>query len=329
MNNIGKYRYFIHLVIWMALVGLYIFPLLRVNWNSPFGFRYMVVRYFVYGFINFNLFYLLVFYVLPLHGTKKYLRAAGVTLGVLVAFCGIKYGVASVWPDEVLQGTIAMIGFKKTYMSFWTYFRISLGTGIAVTFAAYAYYIFLLWRTGDKTSRRLELAAAAAHRQYTRMQFSSQLLLRKLKALEAVLADEYRRDGEGAEAVLQLSELLRYMLYDKAVRLDKAPLEKELHYFNIYLKLHNRLCPGQPVSLQMNGPASGRYVTPLQLQSAAEQLLAHQSSEAPVVLRLDIGTDTLALSSAPAVGWGHRLTAWLRRYQHMDHFKMPVYAAPA
>lgn len=328
MNNINRYRYLVHLAIWMALVGLYVFPALRVNWNSTFGLRYTLVRYFVYGFINFNLFYLLVFHVLQPYTMRKKGLTAALVAGTVIVFCGVKYAAGLLWPDEVLQRAIALIGFKKTYFTFWQYFRISLGTGIGVAFAACAYYIFLLWRSGDKSGRRLEIAAAAAHRQYTRMQFSSQLLLRKLKALETVLADEQRRDGEGAEAILQLSELLRYMLYDKAVRLDKAPLEKELHYFDIYLKLHNRLCPQQPVSLHLTGPAEGRYVTPLQLQSAAEQLLARQSAHAPVVLRLDIGADTLALSSAAHTGWRQQLGAWLRRYQ-ADHFKMPVYAAPA
>ena len=329
MNNIGRYRYVVHLAIWMALIGLYVFPMLRVNWTSQPGMRYTLVRYAVYGFINFNLFYLLVFHALRMHTVKKHWLAAGYAAGLILLFCGVKYAAAHVWPDEILQRNIALIGIPKTYMTFGAYFRLSLSTGIAVAFGAYAYYIFLIWRTGDKSSRRMELETAAAYRQFTRMQFSSQLLLRKLKALETVLADEAQRDGEGAEAVLQLSELLRYMLYDKAVRLDKAPLEKELYYFDIYLNLHNRLCPQQPVSLQLSGPAAGRYVSPLQLQAAAEQLLAQQSGNVPVVLRLDIGKDTLALFSTPEAGWRLQLNAWLRRYRHARYFKMPVYAAPA
>ena len=107
MNNINRYRYAVHLAIWMALVGLYVFPALRVNWNSTFGLRYTLVRYFVYGFINFNLFYLLVFHVLTPYAMRKKGLAAALVAATVIGFCGIKYAVGLIWPDEVLQRAIA------------------------------------------------------------------------------------------------------------------------------------------------------------------------------------------------------------------------------
>lgn len=325
----GTYRYLLHLLLWMMVICLYTFPMLQSNWGSAFGLRYTLIRYGLYGFINFQLFYLLAFYVLPAHDRRKHLYAAGGTVAVVLVFSLIKYGVALIFADEVLQGAVAMIGFPKTYFSFGTYFRFTLATGIAVAFAAYAYYIFLEWRARDKASYQLEVETAAVQRRYTQMQFSSQLLLRKLKALESMLADEQKRDGEGAETILQLSQLLRYMLYDKAVRFDKAPLGTELHYFHLYLQLHNRLFPRQAVSVQVNKSAQGHYITPFQLQAAAEQILENQEAEAPVVLRINIGTDTLALSSGPGPGRLQKLLTRLRYYQHINHLTMPLYASPA
>ncbi|UYQ95459.1 histidine kinase [Chitinophaga horti] len=305
----------------MGLILLYVFPVLQGNWGSWPGMRYTIIRYLLYGFINFQLWYVLSFVVLPLHDRRKHWLAAGWATGVVFCFCLIKYAVARLFPDDILQGAIAMIGMPKRYFSFPTYFRFTLGTGIAVTMGAYAYYIFLRWRAGDAGSRRLEAETALARRQYAQMHFSSQLLLRKLKAIEQMLANERQPEGESAEAILQLSQLLRYMLYDKAVRLDKAPLEKELQFFHLYLDLHNRLFPQQQVSLVVEGDATGRYIAPLQLQHAAERLLDEHTGLTVVTMRLHIGTQTLGLSSGTATNW---LQALRNRYSH--HLKIPVYA---
>lgn len=327
MTDRGPYRYFVHLAIWMALVTLYIFPVLRVNWSSVMGLRWTMVRYIGYGLINFHLFYLLVFYVLPLHAGKRHRRAILAVTGLLLFFFLVKYAVGRfLFPDEVLQGLIPLIGIKKTYYSFFTYFRITLQTGIAVAAVAYAYYIFLNWRSGDKESRRLQKEAHEAFRQYKRMQFSSTLLLRKLKALENMLHDENKRDGEGVAAILQLSELLRYMLYDKAAQQEKAPLERELQYYQVYLQLHNQLFPQQTVTIQTEGAPQGLYIEPLQLQAATEKLLQEQAVAAPVTLRLQIAPDKLALSLPPKKGSWQRLWAALKGYHAMHRFKTPLYA---
>jgi len=288
----GKpYRYLVHLAIWMALVTLYIFPQLRVNLSSSFGLQWVLVRYIGYGFINFQLFYLLVFVVFPLKGRKAILT----TIAVVLAFCLIKYGAGLLFPDQVLQKAIALIGVQKSYFSFYAYSRIALQTSLLVTFAAYAYYIFINWHTSDKSSRELEKALADVSRQYERMHLSSQLLLHKLKALEDVLKVEEKRDKEGVECILQLSELLRYMLYDKSVQREKVNLQKEMHFYDLYLKLHNRLFPQQTISLQIDGSTERLSIEPLLLQYATEQILQQQN--VPVTLDLIIYHGSLLLKA--------------------------------
>lgn len=326
MTDRKPYRYFVHLAIWMALVTLYIFPVLRMNWSSAFATRYFLIRYMLFGFINFHLFYLLVFSVMPLHGKKQHYKAIAGVIGLILSFCLIKYGVGNIFPDEVLQKAIALIGLKKTYFTFFGYFRTTLQTGIAVSAIAYAYYIFLNWRSSDQQSRQLQKAATDAFRQYERMRFSSVLLLRKLKALEHMLQDENKRDKEGVAAILQLSDLLRYMLYDKAAQQEKAPLDKELQYYETYLQLHNQLFPQQAVQLVIEGQPHGKYIEPLLLQTATEKLLQEQEFASPVTLRLQIAPDALALSLPLRGGQWQRLVAILKGYQVMNRFKTPLYA---
>lgn len=325
MTDRAPYRYFVHLAIWMALVTMYIYPALRVNWSSALGLKYTVVRYLLYGFINFQLFYLLVFAALPLHARKQHRKAVGMVIALILSFGLIKYGIGLFFPDQVLQKAIALIGLKKNYFTFLSYIRFTLQTGIAVAAVAYIYYIFLNWRSGDKESRLLQKAATEAFRQYERMQFSSMLLLRKLKALETMLQEEDKRDTEGVAAVLQLSELLRYMLYDKGVQQEKAPLEKELQFYGVYLQLHNRLFPQQTVQLHMEGSPEGLYIEPLLLQIATEKLLQEQVTAAAVTLRLQIAPGALALSLPARGNHWQRMLSLLNGHM-MHRFKTPLYA---
>ncbi|MGX5820929.1 hypothetical protein ACWKWU_22215 [Chitinophaga lutea] len=329
MREKKVYRYGVHLAVWMTLVTLYALPTLKANWGSALGMTFVLVRYILYGFINFQLFYLLVFYVFGRHRPGAAIaRSIVAAAATVLAFCLIKYGVGLYFKDVVLQKAFAMIGKPRTYLSFFQYFRLTLGTGLGVAAAACAYHIFLRWRTSDRESRALEQDAAAAARQYERMRFSSLLLMRKLQALEGVLQDERKRDREGAAAILQLSELLRYMLYDKNARQEKAPLEKELYYFDIYLRLHNQLFPRRQVTLEISGPLDGRYLAPLQLQTAAESLLEQQAGESPVTLRLEVSGDTLSLS-APEIRRARKpLWHLLQRYKPVYCFKTPLYAGP-
>lgn len=325
----GKtYRYLVHLAVCMALVCLYFLPVLLANRTAPLALQWVLVRGLLFGFINFHLFYVLVFAILPQHALRAHVRAIiGVVLTVLF-FCLLKYGVGLLFPEQVLRRGIPLIGLSPPYIPFFTYLRYTLQTGIAVTLAAYAYRIFLNWRYSDQESRGMEKAVMETSRQYERMAFSSQLLLRHLRALERVMEAEAERDRTGVPGILALSELLRYMLYDRAVQAGKAPLGRELHYYRTYLDLHNRLFPQQPVQLHIEGAVAGLSVEPLQLQTATEKLLQEQTAQAPVSIWLYISKDSLELSThpkKPSAGLLPRIRNGIPGFRALQGFKTPLY----
>lgn len=321
----GKtYRYLVHLAVCMALVCLYFLPSLLANWSAPVALQWIMIRGLLFGFINFHLFYALVFVILPLHAAKAHGKAvAGVVLTILF-FCLLKYGVGLLYPEQVLRRAIPLVGFSPPYTPFFTYLRYTLQTGIAVTLAAYAYRIFLNWRYSDQESRVMEKAVMETSRQYERMVFSSQLLLRHLRALEGVLDVETERDKTGVPGILALSELLRYMLYDRSVQAGKTTLAKELHYYRIYLDLHNRLFPQQPVQLHIEGASTGLSVEPLLLQTATEKLLQQQANPAPLSLWLYIHNDSLELSIHPKKA-PSKLLSRIRNFRALRGFKTRLY----
>lgn len=294
----SSYRYFIHLAIWMALLGLYTFPQLRVNWPSPVGLKWVLVHDVAYGFINFHLFYVLVFAWLPSPvRQRQYAKAAAGTLVVILLFAVLKFLVGYyLFPDQVLQRMIALTGVPKIYMSFREYLPLTIRTGLGVSLLAYGYRLFLQWRNTEPEDRMLATAAAQARSRYDRMQKGSRQLLHHLQLLTPVLEDEQQREQEGTRAILLLSDLLRYMLYDKALEKERVPFKKELSHFERYIALRNLLHPQQPVQLHTAGMPQGA-IEGLRLQQCVEAGLQQWGQVAGTIsVKLTCGEQAVMLS---------------------------------
>ncbi|WP_111594065.1 LytS family sensor histidine kinase [Chitinophaga dinghuensis] len=302
------YRYFIHAAIWMALVLLYSYPSFRGSMNNAYSLRYVLVRNVLYGFINFNLFYLLAFWLLdkPIR-QRKYLLSTIAGLAAVLLFCILKYEIGFLWFKDVILQKMMMVRSMKPgspplpppYFKFTEFFRTTFRTSIGVALLALGYRLFLNSRNSDDADLQLQSDVMRATRKYERMQSGSRLLLQHLQALTPVLEKEATRSEEGVQAILILSDLLRYMLYDKAAEEGKADLKKELFYFQQYIFLRKYLYPKQKVILEVNGREEGWKVEPLLLQASTEERLQDlQQYEGEIRVTVNI-TDTLELDVDP------------------------------
>ncbi|PSL48392.1 hypothetical protein CLV51_1021259 [Chitinophaga niastensis] len=298
-NPYNFYRYFIHLAVSMALLLLYVYPSLSGNWHSVMAMKMITTQYGLYGFINFNLFYLLVFVLLPEPVQRRqHIRMALYIIAAILSFGLLKYLLgACFFQDQVLIKAITFIGRPKLYFTFWEYQLRTIRTGMGVALLAYGYRLFLQWRNTETMDRNLTAAVEEAHQRYERMQDGSRLLLKYLQALTPVLENEAQRDKEGVKAILIFSDLLRYMLYDKAVEQDSVPLKKELYFYQQYLELRGLLHNDQLLQLEMDGIEERVMITPLLLQAATEKHLQQQAgSTEPMLAKIHIGQHVLSLS---------------------------------
>ena len=281
----SSYRYLIHLAIWMVLLGLYAFPQLRANWPSTMGLKWVLANDVAYGFINFHLFYVLVFGWLPSPvKQRQYTKAAAGTLVVILLFAVIKFLAGYyLFPDQVLQRMIALTGLPKTYMSFREYLPLTIRTGLGVALLAYGYRLFLQWRNTEPEDRILATAAEQARSRYDRMQEGSRQLWHHLQLLTPVLEDGQKREQEGTKAILLLSDLLRYMLYDKALEKERVSFKKELAHFERYIALRNLLHPQQQIQLHTPGEVPMGAIEGLRLQQCVEAGLQQWQQVAGII----------------------------------------------
>ncbi|WP_160710924.1 histidine kinase [Chitinophaga solisilvae] len=313
------YRYLIHLGICMALVLLYALPQLRNGWRYPSFLPHVIIPQILYGFINFQLFYLLAFGLFPRPvQSRLHMRVALYAVAAIVFFSLLKYLIGDLFfRDIILIKTFSLINQQPNYYTFGEYFRKAMKTGLGVTLLAYAYRLFLQWRNSDQQDQQLTDSVARAHIRFERMHQGSALLLQQLQALTPVLANEATRSEEGVKAILLLSDLLRYMLYDKAVEQEKVSLKKELYYFQQYLTLRSYLHPLQKLEMRITGEEQDMLVTPLQLQDAMEKYLQQLPAVAgTIIIAVQVTSHTVSLSAAPApaAAVSHLLSAKLYPY---------------
>ncbi|SEW39298.1 hypothetical protein SAMN04488122_2728 [Chitinophaga arvensicola] len=290
----------------MVLIGLYAFPGIRVNWPSAFGLKWVLVKDVLYGFINFQLFYLLAFGWLPVPVEKKqYAKAALGMVLLVLGFAVIKYAVGYFFfPDQVLMGMVPLIGQPKVYLSFAAYLPLALKTGMGVALLAYGYCLFLQWRNTDPADRQLASMVAQTHARYERMQHGSRQLLHHLQLLTPILENEQQRETEGTKAILLLSDLLRYMLYDKALENEYVGIKKEVVHFEKYVQLRGLLIATPQLHLRIAGEENSGMIPPLRLQQLTEEVL-QSTTEPEVSITLSMEKDALMLSlqagTAPCV----------------------------
>jgi two-component system LytT family sensor kinase len=90
----------------------------------------------------------------------------------------------------------------------------------------------------------------------------------------------YQKSDEAPEALLKLSGILRYTLYDGAT--EFVPLQKELDYLKDYLDLQRMGAKNKSyIEFRIEGDASGHRIVPLLLIPFAENIIKHGITDEP------------------------------------------------
>ncbi|PZX47103.1 sensor histidine kinase [Algoriphagus chordae] len=112
-------------------------------------------------------------------------------------------------------------------------------------------------------------------------------------SLNSIYSQALAKSDQTSETVLELSNLLRYMLYE--VEEDKVPLEKEVEMLENYIELQKlRLEAGSKVGFALEGELNGVQIAPLLLFPLVENAFKHgmkdDSEQAFIDIRLKVDT---------------------------------------
>ena len=261
----------IHIISWLLI---FCFPIAMIEWDSQMNWL-SFLRHYIVPLGSFILFYINYLYLTPRYFFQNRIKRFLILNGLLIVCMSllIHFGHTYMMEHSVhdfrphlppppyawhfMGKHFAMIR-HLVMMSF----VVSLSTAIQIS---------LRWRQTEKRLIEAEKQKADAELKNLKNQLNPHFLLNTLNNIYALITF----NGEKAkDAVLELSKLLRHVLYDN--QSTKVSLEKELNFINNYISLMKiRLPASVKIDVKLDAGPSGLDIAPLIFISLIENAFKH------------------------------------------------------
>lgn len=256
--NIKSREVITHILIWVCIYGIVLFQYYIQFEKISNG---LIIR----ALINIVLFYFNYFFLVP-----KFVLNKKITIYVVVSLAIIAISV-------FLAETLLLPEFPKGPMP--NDFQGSLrpmprkgspGPGfifllmpaviLAFNFVVGAMLkIYVEWNRNEVSRKKVENEKVTSELQFLKTQLNPHFLFNSLNAIYSL---SVKKSADTSEAIINLSELMRYMLYE--ANQDLVSLEKELNYIKNYVQLQRlRLSNSENVDFNVFGNEKGKEIPPL------------------------------------------------------------------
>ncbi len=153
----------------------------------------------------------------------------------------------------------------------------------------------------DKISKETEVQRTETELQFLKAQLNPHFLFNSLNSVYSLVRN---KSNDAPEAVLTLSELMRYMLYE--ANQEIVPLIKEIEYIKNYVSLQRlRLSNSEDVRLSIKGEYEKKKIYPLLLISFIENTFKYGTDFKGVTdinIRIQVVENTLTFSVDNVIG---------------------------
>ena len=146
---------------------------------------------------------------------------------------------------------------------------------LVIIYGIYALFIQLAisWFETQKLKSALLVEKQSSELALLRSQINPHFLFNTLNNIYSLV---YKKSEDAPEAVMKMSAIMRYMLYDATT--DKVLLEKEIEYLKSFIELEKlRLKHQDFVELNITGELQGRTIAPMILIPFVENAFKHCS----------------------------------------------------
>lgn len=250
--------------VWMGIISFLIF-LARLN-DAHISNKQLAIVLVLYPAINISLFYLnYLLYIPQFLNKKKYAIYFIIIILTIIAYGIIKYAVGLLFEDIVLRG------MKKEVISFTTYFFRTFFMSLIFVFLSTVFKFSVDWFLNERIQRDLENQRLIAELAFLKSQINPHFLFNSLNSIYSLA---YQRSETTPEAILKLSEIMRYMLYE--CNDNKVDLDKELQYLQNYIDLQKiRFGSKAFIDFKVDGNITDQKIEPLLLIAFIENAFKH------------------------------------------------------
>jgi two-component system, LytTR family, sensor kinase len=239
-----------------------------------------VFTHFVLVTVSFLLFYIVAFYIIPNMGTlqKKWFWVLIGSLVLAILFTYLKFRLEAYHTEYILNKnrvsntSLASLGFFSN--AFGSYVSANVLMNVSIVVVAFAYRLLLTWFQQEKIKRELENQKLQAELSYLRMQVNPHFLFNALNNIYSLAVTENSK--RTSSSILQLSELMRYILYEIEDAENKVSLTKEIHYLNNYIELE-KLRHAEEIyfHFSIEGDIENKRIAPLLIFPLVENAFKH------------------------------------------------------
>jgi len=202
---------------------------------------------------------------------KRYGIYATVIFITIIVFGLGKYGVGLMFKQYVL------VRMQGHVIGFWPYFLSTVFTSLTFVFLSTVLKFTIDWFLNERIQRDLENQRLSAELSFLKSQINPHFLFNSLNSIYSLA---YQRSETTPEAILKLSEIMRYMLYE--CNDNKVALSKELQYLQNYIDLQKiRFGKKAYIDFKINGQVNGQQIVPLLLIAFIENAFKHGIANDP------------------------------------------------
>lgn len=256
----NKYIVLVHLLFWFYMLNQMLFPL-YINKTEP-HFLEDSATYFIFSLINFYIIYFLFPFFM-----KPGRIIPGICAGIVLVFAitGLRYLGDFAMAKYLIHLPAKDLADTKVW--FYNDLRLTIIYGIYAVLIRFA----IDWFKTQKLKAELINQNQASELALLRSQVNPHFLFNTLNNVYSLV---YKKSDDAPQALMKLSSIMRYMLYDATT--DKVMLEKEVEYLQSFIELQKlRLRQNDFVELKIEGELNGRTIAPMLLIPFVENAFKH------------------------------------------------------
>ena len=159
-------------------------------------------------------------------------------------------------------------------------------SAILLSIMSLVLWFAISWFKRDKIKSELKTDNLTTELLWLRSQINPHFLFNTLNNIYYLV---YSKSEAAPTAVLKLSAIMRYMLYESNE--PRVPLEKEVNYLNDYINLHQmRMKEDKAIQFNIKGNIEKKMIAPMLLVPFVENAFKHGSlsNQDPLVINLSI-----------------------------------------
>ncbi|MCX6269059.1 MAG: histidine kinase [Bacteroidetes bacterium] len=261
-----KYKILIHFAFWIYMFNQILLTIATWSSSGYDPFQELTI-YPVTSFITFYSFY----FTYGLFFTRKSkLYPALLLIAVIAILIPLRIGIEYLFWKYIGYSHMKPTELLKIDSSWW-FNSIRLVT----IYGIYALLIQLAigWFDTQKLKTELMLEKQSGELALLRSQINPHFLFNTLNNIYSLV---YKKSEDAPEAVMKMSSIMRYMLYDATT--DSVLLEKEIEYLKSFIELEKlRIRHKEFVELNISGNVEGRTIAPMLLIPFVENAFKHGS----------------------------------------------------